>query len=301
MRVLVTGAHGLLGRILLQQQDAAELCGCGRGPDPVAGRPYYQVDLGDAAATRRLLGEARPDWVINTAALTNVDQCETERDLARAANVELVRHLVQACAETGSGLVQISTDYVFDGAAGPYRETDPTSPLSHYGALKLESENLVRQGVERGLVVRTLWLYGYAPGARPNFVTWALETLSRKQRLRVFADQWGNPTYAHDLARGLLELCAGEARGVFHLGGASFMTRHELGLALARFFGQDAGLVEPIPTGDAGLKAARPLRSGLCTQALEARLGWRPRVFESGLAHMVDQDAFRRAWAHLLP
>ena len=173
--------------------------GCGRGAATV-GVPYWQLELTDRDAVAALVAEVAPDWVVNAAAMTNVDRCEEDADAARRANVEIVEHLAAGCCDAGVGLVQISTDYVFDGAAGPYAEGDATNPLSNFGRLKLESERLLR-GLERALVVRTLWLYGYVPGTGANFTTWSLETLAAGEPLRVFADQWGNPTYVPDLAR----------------------------------------------------------------------------------------------------
>ena len=300
MRILVTGAHGLLGRSLLHQRCDAELLGCGRGPEPVAGRPYHQVRLLDPDAVLHLLETTRPDWVIHTAALTNVDQCEAEPELARQINLNAVAHLVDACARVDAGLVQLSTDYVFDGRNGPYGEEDETHPLSHYGQLKLASEDLVLAAPVKGLVVRTLWLYGYIAETRRNLVTWPLEALARGEELKIVDDQWGNPTYVDELARVLLELCRRDCRGLFHMGGADSMTRFELVRQLAQFFDLDASGVERVSTQSAGQRARRPLRSGLRIGALAAQLDYRPLSFAAGLERMAQKEEFRRAFAHLL-
>ena len=299
MRILVTGAHGLLGRSLLHQRCDAELLGCGRGPEPVAGRPYHQVRLLDPDAVLHLLETTRPDWVIHTAALTNVDQCEAEPELARQINLNAVAHLVDACARVDAGLVQLSTDYVFDGRDGPYGEADSTHPLSHYGRLKLESEHLVLQAPIKGLVVRTLWLYGYIAGARPNLVTWPLAALARGEQLNIVDDQWGNATYVDDLVGVLLELCRRDSCGLYHMGGADFTSRYDLVLRLADFFGLDAGLVKRVSTQSVGQLAERPLRSGLRTEALAALLDHRPLGLADCLEHMARQEAFQRHFAHL--
>jgi dTDP-4-dehydrorhamnose reductase len=298
MKILVTGAHGFLGRSLLDLAGETEWIGCGRSAEPVSVCPYFQIDLQNPDAVTELLDEVRPDWVINTAALTNVDQCEEDRDLARQVNLGPISFLVSACDRVGTGLMQLSTDYVFDGKSGPYTERDEPNPLSHYGRLKLDSERLTLDGSARAIVVRTLWLYGYMPAVHPNFVTWALAALHRRDRLEIFDDQWGNPTYIHDLAQSLLELCCCDARGLFHMGGAAFMTRYDLALELTRFFGLDTNLIKPIATQDAGLKAERPLRSGLNTDALEAELKRSPLSFTEGLEHMVRQENFRRDFPH---
>ena len=292
MRILVTGATGFLGRTLLSLAGEAEWMGCGRQP-AAEGIPYRQVDLDNRKAVAALVAELAPDWVINAAAMTDVDGCEKDVRAARQANVDIPENLAVACDAIGAGLVHVSTDYVFDGKCGPYGEGDAANPLSCYGQLKLESEGIL-QKMERALVVRTLWLYGYVPQVGSNFLTWVLNSLSNGQPLRVFADQWGNPTYIRDLARALVALCSQEARGLFHVGGATFMTRWEMAREIAHFFGIDGALIEPVPTCAVALPAKRPLRSGLRTDALEAALGRRPMSFVEGLQCLAADPLFRR-------
>ncbi len=299
MRILVTGAHGLLGRSLLRQEGTAEVIGCGRSSEPVGNNTYRQIEIVDRSAVIQLLKVVRPDWVINTAALTDVDLCEINRKRARQVNLESVSHLVEACGEVDAGLLQVSTDYVFDGRTGPYSEIDATNPLSHYGALKLESEHLVLETGIKGLVLRTLWLYGYISGTRRNLVTWPLEALGRGESLSIVSDQWGNPTYVEDLARTLLELCERDASGLFHMGGSGYLTRWELVSHLAHRFGFAPELVNPILTKAAVLKARRPLRSGLRNDSLSAVLGRTPMNFADGLECLIQEADFRRDFAHL--
>ncbi|MSR81478.1 MAG: dTDP-4-dehydrorhamnose reductase [Candidatus Latescibacteria bacterium] len=299
MKLLVTGAHGLLGRSLLEPDFDAEMIGCGRGETPVGKGAYHPVELTDPRAVLALLEKVRPDWVIHTAALTDVDRCESDRPLALQINLDIVRHLASACRQLNLGLVQLSTDYVFDGQNGPYSEQDPTNPLSYYGAIKLQSEGVVLQEGLKGLVLRTLWLYGYLPETRRNLVTWPLEALARGDQLKMVDDQWGNPTHVHDLAQVLVELCRRQVQGLFHLGGATYLTRYQLTQELARFFGLDSGLVQPISTATAGQKAPRPLRSGLRTQALESLLGHTPLSLSQGLERLADQENFRRDFPNL--
>jgi len=296
----VTGAHGLLGRTLLGLDDGVEWVASGRSQRPVEGAAYWVLDITDGAAVAETVARVRPDWIINTAALTDVDRCEQDETAARRVNAEAVGVLAEAAARQGAGVVQLSTDYVFDGTAGPYAESDPPRPLSAYGRTKLASERALLERLERAIVVRTLWLYGYEPGARPNFVTWVLDALHSGRTIRVFEDQWGNPTAASDLARVLLSLCRAEARGVYHMGGATYLTRYELALELARLFGLSPAAVQPVATQSAGLRAPRPLRSGLRTDTLCRRLRTRPLSFADGVAEMRGQAAFRRDFAHLL-
>ena len=300
MRILVTGAHGMLGRSLLACANGDEVWASGRSPAPVDGRSYLAGDLSEEGTARRILGEVRPDWVIHTAAVTDVDLCETDRDLARKVNLDTVAHMVEACAAVDAGLLHISTDYVFDGGDGPYGEDAPTRPLSFYGDMKLQSERLVLDAGIEGIVLRTLWLYGYVPGARRNLVTWPLHEMAAGRPLKLVDDQWGNPTYVHDLALALYELCRLRATGLFHMGGSAYMTRYQMALEVARFFGLDAGLVQPTTTAAIGQKAPRPLRSGLRSEALEALLGRPPIGFAEGLERMAADADFRRDFSGLL-
>ena len=296
MRVLVTGVHGLLGRSLLRVAEEGagfDLFGCGRTAGAARGEVYYQTDLLDRHDLRSLLDRVQPDWVIHTAAITNVDLCETEKELARRVNVDLVDDLAVACMESGAGLVHLSTDYVFDGREGPYGETDRPNPLSHYGALKLASEASVLEGGVKGLVVRTLWLYGHASGARRNLVTWPLDALGRGEDLKIVDDQWGNPTFVDDLAKTLLELCRKQQTGLLHMGGGDYMTRFGMTRALARTFDLPENRVHPTSTEAMNQEAPRPLRSGLRTDALTSILGHSPSTLAQGLSQLRAQADFR--------
>ncbi len=299
MKIIVTGAHGFLGRYLLGLGSQHERIGWSRASGSVEGVFCHQVDLFDRGALTGLLDDIRPDWVINTAAITDVDGCELDPDAARTVNVDMVANLVAACDATGVGLAHISTDYVFDGTCGPYGEGDDTAPLSRYGALKLESEHLVLDGLARGMVVRTMWLYGYVAGARPNMITWPLSTLARGDALEIVADQWGNPTYGPDLAHALVELCAGEATGLWHVGGGSFMTRYVQVVERASFFHLDAARIGQTTTAALAQPASRPLRSGLCTEAVEKQLGWKPTTFVQSLEDLLRDERFRQDHAYL--
>ena len=297
MKLLVTGAHGLLGRSLLRAavgRSGLEASGCGRGAQGAPSGDYHVCDLLDPKAVRGILDRVEPDWVIHTAAVPNVDLCEAARELARRVNVEAVADLAAACRESGIGLPHLSTDYVFDGRDGPYGENDSTHPISHYGALKLASEKPVLEGGLDGLVVRTLWLYGHASGVRPNLVTWPLQALAKGEELRIVDDQWGNPAAVDDLAEALLELCQRRQTGLVHFGGGDFMTRYELVVALAREFALPVDRIHPISTAAMGQPAPRPLRSGLRAELREAILGRGPITFACGLERLRAQEDFHR-------
>ena len=283
--VLIVGASGFLGRALCDVpfQGLRRVPAARRPRPPHPGPDGLRVDLTDAASVVRAVSRARPDWVINAAAEAGVDRCERHPEAARRVNVCGTRNLVRACEDAGAGLVTVSTNYVFDGRAGPYAETDPTHPLNVYGRTKLDAEAVVLDSPCQGLVVRTAVLYGYRAGCRPNFVTWALESLLRGETIRVVTDEWANPTCVDELAVFLLGLCSGDFRGVIHFAGPEFMSRYEMVERICRCFDLDAGLVAPVTSEALGQIATRPPGAGLKIDLARERFDPALRSFSENL------------------
>lgn len=288
MKVLITGCNGLLGQNLLRtarEQNGFTLEGLGFEPAAVLPQlltRYHAADLGNREALLEVLKDSRPDFIINAAAITDVDACERDPEL----NDRINRDVVGWMAGTGVPLVQVSTDYVFDGVEGPYTEEDRTSPLSHYGRAKLESEALTFAGSPRSLVVRTLLLWGVGKGAKKSFTDFVSESLTAGKSIRVVTDQIGNPTLALDLARAIWALMANGRSGLYHAAGKDLLSRFEWAMAVAKFHGLDASLIQPIVTADLKQDARRPLTSGLrceklardtgvVLRGLQAQLEWR--------------------------
>ncbi len=269
MRVLVTGSNGLLGSKLLAamraRPDLTPL-GASRDPSPAASLadvPYYRLDIIDNASVTRVFDEARPDVVIHAAAMTDVDGCERNPDEAWVVNVEGTRHVVEACNRFGARIVHLSSEYVFDGRAGPYAETDPPNPLSVYGRSKLASEEAVAGARVGWAVARTTVVFGYSPSARRNFVLWLLDRLADREPVRIVADQVGSPTLADSLAEMVLALATRAGHGIYHTVGASRLSRYDFSRLVAEVFGHDPDLVQPIDTPSLKQPAPRPLRAGL--------------------------------------
>jgi len=264
MTLAVTGAQGQLGRAVARQA-------AGRGW-LVAGCDVDTVDLRSRDQVEAWFGRHRPGVVVNCAAYTAVDAAESDAETARAVNATAVGVLADLADRVGALLVQVSTDYVFDGLAGrPYREDDPTSPRSVYGRTKLEGERFANRAGHH-LIVRTAWLYGH--GGR-NFVEAIRNQIdSGRDHLRVVADQRGCPTTCDDLAEAILDLVAVDATGVFHAVNSGETTWHGLASAIVEVLG--AGVeVKPVATGEFPTVAPRPAYSVLDTGRLEARLGRR--------------------------
>ena len=284
MKILVAGASGQVARALLERAGAADvdLVACGR-PD---------LDIADEASVAAALDAARPDLVINAAAYTAVDKAEAEPDEARRANAVGPRVLAAATASLNVPIIHLSTDYVFDGTASePYGEADPTAPLGVYGATKRDGETAVADANPRHVIVRTAWVYSPF-GA--NFVKTMLRLAGDRDEVRVVADQLGAPSYAIDIADGLLAVAqnlqapADRSFGVFHMTGSGEAVWADLAeavFAASAALGGPAARVVRIPTSDYPTPAARPANSRLDCSKLAAVHGvrlphWRDSVSE---------------------
>jgi dTDP-4-dehydrorhamnose reductase len=282
VRVLVTGSAGMLGHAL-------------RGSCPpgttMLDADLPGVDVTDPSSVARALSEARPDAVLNAAAFTNVDACETHEAEATAVNGAGAGHVAAACAAAGIPVLHVSTDYVFDGlipAPGEYSEEDRTGPLSAYGRGKLLGETLVRRATPRHWIVRTQWLYG---SHGKNFVDTMLKLASERPELAVVDDQVGSPTCTHDLAP-VLWLLLGLAPpfGTYHASNAGSCSWHDFAAEIFRLSGSGVRLKRQ-STAELGRPAPRPARSVLCNARLRAALGTALPSWQEGLQRYLRRRA----------
>lgn len=295
LRVLVIGSNGLLG------QKVAELLVRGSPSTvflasletkpivPLDTTEYTQVDITQRKEVKDLVGSLEPDVIVNCAAMTNVDACEHERELAWRINVGAVEHLIEAARKNNAKIVHVSSDYIFDGKLGPYAEDDRPEPVSYYGKTKLASENALRTSGLDHIIARTMVLYGYAPGVKPNFALWLIESLEKKSAVRVVDDQLGNPTLVDDLAYGLVRAIELGRSGIFNIAGRDIVSRFDFARTLAKVFGFDAALISPVKTAQLRQPAPRPLKSGLITLKAEVELGFKPSTVEDGLRVLKSQ------------
>lgn len=297
MRVLITGSNGLLGQKLisaLRDDPTVELTATSRGNDrtPTAlGDRYQAMDITVQKAVDTVFDKVRPEVVVHTAAMTNVDACELQPEECRLQNVTATEHLVQAAQRHGAHFIFLSTDFIFDGTSGPYREEDTPSPLSVYGHSKLEGERIVRgSSLERWAIARTIIVFGVAKGlSRGNVVLWAKGALEKGEPIKVVDDQWRMPTLAEDLADGCIRIARQGATGVYHLSGPDGMTILELVQRVARFFDLPLDPVTAIKSGSLGQPAMRPPRTGFILDKARRDLGYAPHSFEQGLAVIKAQ------------
>ncbi len=272
--IVVAGARGMLGRDLL------ELFG-----ERATGTFRDDLDITSLPSVRRALQRLKPRVVINAIAYTDVDGCETNRDLAFRVNGAGVGNLAEATAELGAKLVQVSSDYVFDGAGeAPLREDAPVNPLSVYGASKLEGEERARLNPDH-LIVRTQWLYGLHGR---NFVETMLRVGLEREEVSVVNDQTGSPTWTADLARAIAALLERDCHGTYHAANSGCCSWHGFADAIFRESGMKTR-VRPITTGELGRPAPRPLFSVLDCSRLEADTGYRPEGWRDALKSYLLQ------------
>jgi dTDP-4-dehydrorhamnose reductase len=224
--------------------------------------------------------------------MTRVDSCEDDKERCWQVNVDAVEHLAKICKATGARLVQVSTDFIFDGQNGPYTEDDRPNPINYYGKSKLAAENIVRQfGLGRWSIVRAAMLYGTGENLKhSNLGLWMVDRLLAGQPFPVFTDQWRSFTYAPDLAMGIERIIRYRKSGVYHLSSPEYLSVYDFVLEMAQLFGFDASLVKPASWADLPhLKALRPPRTGFIILKAETELGFRPRSLRVALRHFGEQ------------
>ncbi|MEM7163717.1 MAG: SDR family oxidoreductase, partial [Bacteroidota bacterium] len=270
MKILITGSNGLLGQKLvhlLRKEESIDLVATSQGENRISeqrGYIYESLDISNFEEVNTLLLKHKPDTVINTAAMTQVDLCEDLPEKCRLLNVAAVGYLTATCKEINAHFIQLSTDFVFDGKEGPYREEDTPNPLSYYAVSKYDSEKLVQNaGLNKWSIVRTIIIYGVAEKmSRSNIVLWAMDALQKQEALKIVDDQFRAPTLAEDLADGCIEIAKKGANGIFHLSGPESMSILECVHRIALNFNWSADTVEAISTESLNKKAKRPPRTG---------------------------------------
>jgi len=290
-RILVIGA-GLLGsRIIEAATGRYEVHGADIDTSlGELGCEFHVVDITSKNAVAGLVSSVRPAAVFHTAALTNVDRCEVDKDLALRVNGTASGNVALACAKVDAYLCYISTDYVFNGKTGNYREEDPPRPVSAYGESKLLGETEVGclGSRWRWAICRSSILYG-PYRKRFNFATWIIDEVKSGRPIRVVTDQKGSPTLADDLADACLALWRKEARGIFHVAGREAINRYDFAIRVCDVFGLDRGLVAPVRTGELKQRAQRPPDSSLDVTKVETFLGRRMLDVRQGLEKMKSR------------
>ncbi len=291
-KILITGSNGLLGQKLVKQLDGnddfdflATSFGVNR-IEKIKDFQYQSMDITSRTEVESIMNSYLPDIVINTAAMTNVDACETNKEACWNINVNAVKLLFENCKKIGAHFIHLSTDFIFDGEDGPYAEDDTPNPLSYYGESKLAAEKLLQNDeYTNWAIARTIIVYGVGENmSRSNIVLWAKSALEKGEPLTIVDDQFRSPTFADDLAKGCLLIAEKNAKGIFHLSGKDQMSILELVNRVANFYKLDASIVSPIKSLSLNQAAKRPPVTGFILNKAKNLLGYDPVSFEEGLS-----------------
>lgn len=294
--MVITGSNGLIGQklvSLLADRPAVELVAWGRGANrhpKRVGYTYESLDLLDADHVRARLQEIKPTAIVHCAAMSQADACENDPAACQAANVTALEHLLVATRGLNTHIVFLSTDFVFDGEQGPYREDAPTAPLSEYGRTKLAAEQLLLRQEQPVTILRTALVYGAAPHlSRSNLVMWVVNSLQEATPIRVVEDQVRSPTLAEDVADACAAAIFRQKTGIYHVAGPEILTVLEVARRTADAFDLDPKLISPVKTAELSEAARRPLRTGLVILKAQTELGFTPHTLDAGLARVRTQ------------
>jgi len=290
-KILISGSNGLLGQNLLNQlipRNDCQILAVSKSPDVYpdqTGYSFMQIDLTQRQQVLEISESYCPDIVIHAAAMTQVDPCELNPDLCTKVNVEGTRNLADMSSACGAKFIYISTDFVFDGEGGPYKEEDELNPVSHYGWSKLEGEKITQRLSVPWAIVRTILVYGLTPAmSRSNLVLWVKDSLEQNQEIRVVEDQYRMPTLVNDLVWGIIRIIDLEKQGIYHLSGPDYRSILELAIEIADFFGLDTNLISPIHSKELNQPGKRPPHTGFVLHKARTELGYQPKKFNQGLS-----------------
>jgi dTDP-4-dehydrorhamnose reductase len=294
--ILVTGSNGLLGQKLtdlLKGNSTYKLIATARGEDRYpdkSGYTYVSLDITNEQEVEQVLSAHKPDAVIHTAAMTNVDQCETDQAGCDELNVKAVQYIVQACEKHHIYLAHLSTDFIFNGDKGPLTEEEKPDPISYYGESKLKAEHIVQAMKGKWSILRTVLVFGIVSDmSRSNIVLWVKNNLEQNKIIKVVNDQWRTPTLAEDLAMGCFLAVDKQAQGVYNISGADLLTPYDIAQHTATFFKLDASLIEKADSSTFQQAARRPLKTGFIIDKAKRDLGYQPHTFEQGIQVLADQ------------
>jgi dTDP-4-dehydrorhamnose reductase len=288
-RILVIGATGLLGSRLMEIGEGSyEMHGTYNRNKPKGGN-VHRMDVTKRAEVFSILEEVKPDCVIDTAAITAVDYCETHPEEAWLVNVDGTKNAAEACKRVGAKMIFLSTDYVFDGRKLGYTEKDKPRPLNYYAKSKLIAEHVLDALDVNYIVARTAVLYGLGGLGKESFVTWVIDKLRKNEKVKIVSDQHNNPTYADNLAEILLALYRKDVNGIFHVTGAECLSRYEFAKRIADVFELDSKLISSVTTPELNQIAPRPEKVLMVTNKVERVTGMKPLGVDEGLRRFKGQ------------
>ena len=303
MKILITGSNGLLGQKLvykLRNKANVTCIATARGANRLVqqeGYSYKSLDITDKKNVEEVFAKFLPDVIINTAAMTNVDACETDREGSWLMNATAVAHQVEALENLKTKnpsykphFIHLSTDFIFDGTHGPIDEEEKPNPLSYYAEGKLEAEKIVQASALDWAIARTVLVYGIVDNmSRSNIVLWVKSNLEQGKTINVVDDQFRTPTLAEDLADGCILIAEKRARGIYNISGKNFYSILELAHVVADYYGLDKNLIKPSKSADIKQPAKRPPITGFIIDKAKKELGYAPHSFTEGIKILEDQ------------
>lgn len=298
MKVLITGSNGLLGQKLVKlfvEKGGYEVYASSRGKDRLSvsnAYKYVQMDVTNADEVDLVFDKLKPNVLIHTAAMTNVDQCEREPENCWLQNVEAVKYLISAATRHHTFFLHLSTDFIFDGLAGPYREDDKAKPVSVYGESKLASEELLKKSILKWAIARTVLVFGIAQDmSRSNIILWVKNSLKQGKQIQVVNDQWRTPTLAEDLAEGCFLIVQRQAEGIYNISGKDMLSPYDMAIATADYFELDKSLICETDGSRFRQDAKRPPKTGFILDKAYQMLDYNPHSFREGLEVLAGQLA----------
>lgn len=294
--ILITGSNGLLGQKLVElliHIPDIQVIATARGENRLPfkeGYEYHSMDIADREQVETVIEKTQPAAIIHGAAMTNVDQCKSEKETCWAQNVKAVEYIAAVCRKHDIFLCHVSTDFIFDGANGPYTEEGEANPLSFYGWSKYAAEKVVQHAGIRWGIARTVLVYGIAYDmSRSNIILWVKKSLEEGKNIKVVTDQWRTPTLAEDLAKGCFLIADQEAQGIFNISGKDLLTPHEMAMMTADYFHLDKSLIAEADSSTFSQPAKRPARTGFVLDKSRTVLGYEPHSFTEGIALLAAQ------------
>jgi dTDP-4-dehydrorhamnose reductase len=295
MKILITGANGFLGYYLIRQllEKGYEVIATGKGECRL---PYTRednflyapMDFTDPFAVHDVFEKFQPEVVVHCGAISKPDECEQEQWQAFLINVEGTVNLLMNAAERKSFFIFLSTDFIFDGLTGMYREEDTPSPINYYGRTKLEAEEAVKEYEHEWAIVRTVLVYGKPIPGRPNILSIVKDKLGKGETYNVVDDQLRTPTFVEDLAMGIVRIIDRRATGIYHLSGKDLLTPYRMACQLADLLGLNKGLINRVTAADFSQPARRPEKTGFNIDKARKLLDFEPVGFEEGLRRTFE-------------
>ena len=289
-KIVITGSNGLLGQtlvnLLMKEPENYSVFGLSKGDNRMNRNDflYYDIDITNYSQLEECITYIQPSFIINTAAMTNVDTCELKPEECNNLNIEAVKYLTQICTKLNIHFIQISTDFIFDGSKGFYKETDLPNPLSIYGHSKLKAENIVKNSGVNFSILRTILVYGKVVNLkRNNIVLWVKDMLENNKEITIVDDQYRMPTYVEDLATACKLIVDKNISGVYHISSNELLSVFEIANQIADVFGLNKKLIKPISTKTLNQKAIRPQKTGFDLSKTIKELDFQPTSFLLGL------------------